>query len=411
MEETMSTMEYALRAKSILNRPEANAKLTKKAVLTEFTKEIEQLKSDLRAAREKNGVFLSAERHAEMHQNLASQKDEIEELSASITARTEELKKIQALFATTEAELQVTSASLKETRTVLDETEIARAQAEDDKVEAEAARDEAKYVLGETQTTESVLHRQATGLVDVAQTTSSHVDALHAKVSRAVEVTETNQQVAHTAKDMILKGITTASHRAQIFEEKQSEQLGSMRCDVASFVHSMTIRMAELKSELAEIKAESTGSLCTAYAGATASSAIVNGTAQACTETSTTDAEELIETVSDFAARQYPRTQRVLRSQIDQHSRLTNTFAKQVRVSYASPSSGCIVRCAAACLIHTVYEHALCDGLSCVNDFIYTPPYPTTLLPRPVHRSSSSSILCSAEWKSLQLVPRQRWPS
>jgi kinesin family protein 11 len=77
----MSTMDYALRAKSILNRPEANAKLTKKEVMKEFTFEIEQLKKDLLAAREKNGIFLSQERHDDMIQTLATQKDEIEELT------------------------------------------------------------------------------------------------------------------------------------------------------------------------------------------------------------------------------------------------------------------------------------------------------------------------------------------
>ena len=33
MEETLSTLDYALRAKSILNRPEINQKLTKKALI------------------------------------------------------------------------------------------------------------------------------------------------------------------------------------------------------------------------------------------------------------------------------------------------------------------------------------------------------------------------------------------
>jgi kinesin family protein 11 len=33
LEETLSTLEYASRAKSILNRPEANQKLTKKALI------------------------------------------------------------------------------------------------------------------------------------------------------------------------------------------------------------------------------------------------------------------------------------------------------------------------------------------------------------------------------------------
>lgn len=44
IEETLSTLDYAHRAKNIQNRPEVNQKLTKKAMLREYTEEIERLR-------------------------------------------------------------------------------------------------------------------------------------------------------------------------------------------------------------------------------------------------------------------------------------------------------------------------------------------------------------------------------
>lgn len=79
LEETLSTLDYASRAKNIQNRPEVNQKLTKRALikvlnqlydrllttsLKEYTEEIERLKKDLAATREKNGVFVSPENYA-----------------------------------------------------------------------------------------------------------------------------------------------------------------------------------------------------------------------------------------------------------------------------------------------------------------------------------------------------------
>merc|ERR1711970_1596475 len=61
MEETLSTLDYAHRAKNITNKPEVNQKLTKKALIKQYEDEIEQLKRDLMASREKNGVFLANE--------------------------------------------------------------------------------------------------------------------------------------------------------------------------------------------------------------------------------------------------------------------------------------------------------------------------------------------------------------
>lgn len=63
LEETLSTLDYAHRAKNIMNKPEVNQKLTKKAVLREYMEEIERLKKDLVASRDKNGIYLDLENY------------------------------------------------------------------------------------------------------------------------------------------------------------------------------------------------------------------------------------------------------------------------------------------------------------------------------------------------------------
>ncbi len=46
-DETMSTLDYAYRAKNIRNKPVANQRVTKKALIKEYISEIERLKMDL----------------------------------------------------------------------------------------------------------------------------------------------------------------------------------------------------------------------------------------------------------------------------------------------------------------------------------------------------------------------------
>uniref|UniRef100_A0A3Q3KYB5 Kinesin-like protein n=1 Tax=Labrus bergylta TaxID=56723 RepID=A0A3Q3KYB5_9LABR len=58
LEETLSTLEYASRAKNIMNKPEVNQKLTKRTLIKEYTEEIERLKRDLAATRDKNGLTI-----------------------------------------------------------------------------------------------------------------------------------------------------------------------------------------------------------------------------------------------------------------------------------------------------------------------------------------------------------------
>ena len=65
-DETLSTLSYASRAKSIENRPEINQRMTKKTLIKEYSVEITRIKEELKAAREKNGVFLPKDRYDEM---------------------------------------------------------------------------------------------------------------------------------------------------------------------------------------------------------------------------------------------------------------------------------------------------------------------------------------------------------
>uniref|UniRef100_A0A8C0T9G4 Kinesin-like protein KIF11 n=1 Tax=Canis lupus familiaris TaxID=9615 RepID=A0A8C0T9G4_CANLF len=94
LEETLSTLEYAHRAKNILNKPEVNQKLTKRALIKEYTEEIERLKRDLAAAREKNGVYISEENFRAMSGKLTVQEEQIVELIEKIGAVEEELSRL-----------------------------------------------------------------------------------------------------------------------------------------------------------------------------------------------------------------------------------------------------------------------------------------------------------------------------
>lgn len=79
LEETLSTLDYAHRAKNITNRPEINQKFSKKALLQEYTEEIDKLKKDLLASRERNGVYLAPDSYNEMQSLIDFQNKEIEE--------------------------------------------------------------------------------------------------------------------------------------------------------------------------------------------------------------------------------------------------------------------------------------------------------------------------------------------
>ena len=87
MEETLSTLDYAHRAKNITNKPEVNQKLTKKALIKQYEDEIEQLKRDLAATRDKNGFFMDLENYEKMKNQIEMNSEIVKQLEETIEAK------------------------------------------------------------------------------------------------------------------------------------------------------------------------------------------------------------------------------------------------------------------------------------------------------------------------------------
>ena len=90
-EETLSTLDYAHRAKNITNKPEVNQKISKKEKLLEYHHEIDKLKFELQAAREKDGVFLPKQTYEDQIKTKERQDEEIKSLTKELKSTKTEL--------------------------------------------------------------------------------------------------------------------------------------------------------------------------------------------------------------------------------------------------------------------------------------------------------------------------------
>ncbi len=73
-----------MRARSIKNKPEINQRLTRNALLKDYVAEIDRLKSDLMAAREKNGIFMAQETLEEMRIEGEMRQTELDEAKKQV---------------------------------------------------------------------------------------------------------------------------------------------------------------------------------------------------------------------------------------------------------------------------------------------------------------------------------------
>ncbi|KAF8683722.1 hypothetical protein HU200_044654 [Digitaria exilis] len=98
LEETLVTLDYASRAKSIRNKPEANKKICKSVVLKDLYQEMERMKQDVKAAREKNGIYIPHERFILDEAEKKAMREKLEHLELSLEKQNKEVEKFRGLY-------------------------------------------------------------------------------------------------------------------------------------------------------------------------------------------------------------------------------------------------------------------------------------------------------------------------
>ncbi|MXQ86639.1 hypothetical protein E5288_WYG012982 [Bos mutus] len=142
-------------------KPEVNQKLTKKALIKEYTEEIEHLKRDLTATREKNGVYISEENVRAMSGKLSVQEEEIVELVEKIAAVEEELNRVTELFMDSKNELNPCKSDLQSKTQELETTQRHLQEMKLQLVE--------EYITSALESTEERLHDAASGLLNTVE--------------------------------------------------------------------------------------------------------------------------------------------------------------------------------------------------------------------------------------------------
>lgn len=186
MEETLSTLDYAMRAKSIRNKPELNQRTTRNSLLKEYVAEIERLKADLLAAREKNGIFFSEETWKQMSTESEMKDTQLEEQKKSVAIKEAQLRSVREEFEQSLGLLMFRETELAETRERLGEAEEVIEVKEGELKVVKGALQEEVVVRKAHQQTEGALDTVATGLKSVAHASIQDVGGLFDKLGMSI---------------------------------------------------------------------------------------------------------------------------------------------------------------------------------------------------------------------------------
>jgi len=253
LEETLSTLDYAHRAKNITNKPEVNQKLSKKAVLKEYTEEIERLRKDLMASREKNGVFLANENYQEMINQIEIQSQEITEKIGAIKALKEEMDKKEEMFEEVSAELAEKSTELEATNTKLAETEQTLEYTQVVLEKTATEREEQKHLVEKHAETEGVLKDQAKKLLETAEVSSRDLKLVHEKLDRQKKVDEVNTIAKEEFKESFRNNIQEIVQNLDAYGAGHEEDCSKLQGELRVQLQSRTEHLKSLGETLSQL--------------------------------------------------------------------------------------------------------------------------------------------------------------
>lgn len=239
----MSTLDYAFRAKNIRNKPQINQMVPKKTLLREFTAEIERLKAELVAARQKNGVYLTPESYDELVGESESRRILTEEQNAKIEAmektlrdRGQELYSLTANFNSLKKEHDDTKMTLDETKGLLDSTR--RTLAEESRLrQAHEDTEKQLYEIGEE-------------LQSTLGTTVTDVNRLRSKIQRTSALRMRNQSIWERSQHQVYDYTRNVKMRLDEFESQQKGQMIMLSAKVGNFVREQIQSLAEARGSL-----------------------------------------------------------------------------------------------------------------------------------------------------------------
>ncbi|GAA0170189.1 microtubule binding motor protein [Lithospermum erythrorhizon] len=218
LEETLSTLDYAHRAKNIRNKPEVNQKMMKSTLIKDLYGEIERLKGEVYAAREKNGVYIPKERYYQEESERKTMVEQIELMSAKLEDNQKENKELQDKVDAQVQESVELANKLDATQKELHQTSQMLAHTEENLRQCQYIIKERDYVCSEQKKAENKLAQLACDLRADLEKSLKDNASLFMKIAREDKLNADNRSIV-------------TNYQAEL-----SQQLGSLGDTVAASI-------------------------------------------------------------------------------------------------------------------------------------------------------------------------------
>ncbi|XP_015874209.3 kinesin-like protein KIN-5D [Ziziphus jujuba] len=254
LEETLSTLDYAHRAKNIKNKPEINQKMMKSALIKDLYSEIDRLKQEVYAAREKNGIYIPRDRYLHEEAEKKAMTEKIERMELESDSKDKQVMELQELYNSQQLLTAELSENLERTEKNLEETQQSLFDLEEKHRQANATIKEKEFLISNLLKSERALIERAFELRTELENAASDVSSLFAKIERKDKIEDGNKILVQKFQSQLNQQLEILHKTVAVSVTQQEQQLKDMEEDMQSFVSTKAEATEELRGRLGKLK-------------------------------------------------------------------------------------------------------------------------------------------------------------
>ncbi|XP_044489949.1 kinesin-like protein KIN-5C [Mangifera indica] len=255
LEETLSTLDYAHRAKHIKNKPEVNQKLMKSTLIKDLYGEIERLKAEVYAAREKNGVYIPKDRYYQEESERKTMTDQIEQMTVQLENYQKKLEELQDKYVSQVRQCSDLSCKLELTEKNLNQTGKLLANTEEEVKKCWYALKEKDFVISEQRKAENALAHQASVLQTDLEKALQDNSSLLQKIGREDKLNADNRSVVINFQQELAQQIGSLCSMVDSSMSQQNEHLRHVEDLCHSFLDIHDKAVIDMKKEVTASRA------------------------------------------------------------------------------------------------------------------------------------------------------------
>ncbi|XP_060201161.1 kinesin-like protein KIN-5C [Lycium barbarum] len=255
LEETLSTLDYAHRAKNIRNKPEVNQKMMKSTLIKDLYGEIERLKGEVYAAREKNGVYIPKERYYQEESERKAMADQIEQMGVSMENQQKQLEELQSRHDSQVQQCSNLTCKLDATQKQLNQTSKLLAYSEEQLRQYQYTLKERDFIISEQKKAENALAHQACVLRADLEKSIQENASLFQKIAREDKLNTDNRSVVNNFQTELAKKLGSLSSTVATSVSRQNEHLQCVEKFCNNFLESHDKAVLDLTRKINSSKA------------------------------------------------------------------------------------------------------------------------------------------------------------